>query len=310
MQSSDLCVHCRPWIMPKSFKDVAERQQLLLEMAQSFTYKPIGEQDELDIHFYLPKDLKEGEPRPVILFFHSGAFDRGSKIQFAPHALYFIERGAVCGLVSYRTKESHPETNPTEALQDGVSAIRFVRQYQEKLHIDPEKVVVLGAQAGATIAGCAAMNAPIPDDCEWEKNPDQNGHPNAAVLLSPFIKISREHYGAEEFVDVAECKRASLFRHIKAKCPPMLLVAGTADRLIPFEHAEQFALKMQKKRNVFEFLPFEGRGSNYFNLNVDPVSYEVCLGAIDNFLVEQGFLEEQKEGQEDVRVISWRETDF
>ena len=73
--------------MQRSIKLLNERERQLLESAQSLSYRELEEGEELQIHFYFPKDLKEKDPRPVFLFFNSGAWDRGSVIQFAPHAL-------------------------------------------------------------------------------------------------------------------------------------------------------------------------------------------------------------------------------
>jgi len=66
---------------------------------------------------------------------------------------------------------------------------------------------------------------------------------------------------------------------------------------------------MRKKRNTCEFEPFEGRDNNYYNLNVDPASYEASLRLVEQFLVGQAFLPEAGE-ESDPRVISWREEDY
>ncbi len=89
-----------------------EREKLLLKSARTLPYMTLQDGDERSIHFFLPKDFKEGPPRPVFLFFNSGAWDRGNVIQFAPQALYYVERGAVCGLVEYRNRASHPASRP------------------------------------------------------------------------------------------------------------------------------------------------------------------------------------------------------
>lgn len=295
--------------MSQTFQSITDKQRLLLESAQEFCYKETADGDDLDIHFFLPKNLKEGEPRPAVLFFNSGAFDRGQPVQFAPHALYFVERGVVCGLVNYRMKSTHPESSPINAIQDGASAIRFVRRYCKKLNIDPEKIIVYGAGAGANIAASSALKVPIPADTEGEKNPDIDSCPNAVVLLSPLIDIVKGGYGYAQFRDAAECKKASLSRHVKPGCPPMLILQGNADRLISFENVEGFVAKMRKKGNDCEYVSLEGRDNNFYNMNFDPVSFEICLRDADAFLVKGGFLPERV-GGEQIRIISWREKDF
>jgi len=295
--------------MPQSFQSVTDQQRLLLDSAQTLSYKSLSDGDDLDIHFYLPKNLKENEAHPAILFFNSGAFDRGQPIQFAPHALYFVERGAVCGLVNYRMKSTHPESSPTNSLQDGLSAVRFLRLHCEKLNIDPEKIIVYGAGAGANIAANSAMGIPVAEDSEGEKNPDVDAQANAAVLLSPITDITKKSYGHAQFKNNAECKRVSLSRHIKPGCPPMLVIHGNADRLIPNEVVEQFITKMRKKGNSCEYVSLEGRDNNFYNMNFDPVSFEICLRDVDAFLVKGGFLPERDDSQA-IRIISSREKDY
>ena len=131
--------------MQGSFDSLNSQQQQLLEQAQGFGYRKTKSGEELKIHFYLPKGLKEGPKRPVFLFFFSGNWDRGNIVQFAPQALHFVERGAVCGLVEYSTSLNHAGSTPMDATLDGMAAVRFVRKYETQLHIDPAKVIVMGA---------------------------------------------------------------------------------------------------------------------------------------------------------------------
>lgn len=293
--------------MQKSIKLFGEREKQLLESAQKMPYREMEGGDDLVIHFYFPKDLKEKEPGPVFLFFNSGAWDRGSVIQFAPHALYYVERGAVCGLVEYRNRASHPESNPVQSAQDGQLAIQFVRHHAESLHIDPEKLVVFGGGAGANIAACATMKAHLrPEESAYNLSKRQ---PNAAVLFSTIIDIQKGSYGSDQFESGGDARRLSLSRYISGSIPPMLMIHGTADRLVPFAEARQFADKLERKKAAFELVEFEGRDQNFFNMNTDPVSYEAALAEVNRFLDEKGILAKGDEDDES-RLISWRENDY
>ena len=293
--------------MSKGLKWMSDREQLLLKSARKLTYKTPEEGGELSIHLFFPKDLKEGPRRPVFLFFNSGAWDRGMITQFAPHALYYVERGVVCGLVEYRNSSSHPGSRPTQSLQDGRSAIRYIRLHAESLHIDGTRLAVVGAGAGANIAGGAALRTPLP-----EPGVDKNQldfQPNAAVLLSAIIDVNKGGYGFDQFANASEARLASLSSHINSGLPPILLVHGTADRLVSHEDVAEFAAKMGRKKNPCEYVEFEGRDQHFFNLNVDPLSYEACLGVMDEFFDRQGILKKDK-SHEGPHLISWREQDY
>ncbi|MEM7600668.1 MAG: alpha/beta hydrolase [Verrucomicrobiota bacterium] len=293
--------------MQRSIKLLNEREKQLLENAQQLKYRELDEGEDLSIHFYFPKDLKEGEPRPVFLFFNSGAWDRGSVIQFAPHALYYVERGAVCGLVEYRNQATHPGVNPLDAARDAQLSIQFVRHHAGSLHIDPDQLVAFGGGAGANLVACVAMKAHIPT----EENPFNLSKrvPDAAVLFSTIIDIQKDGYGSNAFPDGGSARRLSLSRYVSATIPPMLMIHGTADRLVPVREAQEFADKMERKRAPFKLIEFEGRDQNFFNMNTDPVSYEAALFNVDEFLDEHGFLEKRDDDDES-RLISWRESDF
>ncbi len=286
---------------------VQERQRLILEQAEDLVYKKVESGPDLNIYFYMPDSFTEGPPRPVILFFFSSGWDRGHITQFAPQALHFADRGVVTGLVEYRTAASH-EATPVQAMQDGRSAVRWVREHASKLNVDPEKVIVAGGRAGGHIAGTLLLNPKLKDD--ETDNVETDGAPDCAMLFSALVDFDKDSYGVDRFASVGEAKDYSLSRFIGFDRRPMLIFHGTADRFVDYTDVEYFAKKMKRKRNVCDFYAYDGRDENFYNLNVDPFSYEAVLGQCDDFLVEHGFLNARGEGEDDARLISWRESDF
>lgn len=293
--------------MAKREPILSEREKVLLENAQSLSYQSVENGPDLSIYFYFPRDLEARSDRPLFLFFNSGGWDRGSVIQFAPQALYYVDRGAVCGLVQYSNLATHPDSTAMDSLQEGKTAIQFARHFSEKLHIDPAKVVAVGAGAGANIVGCATMKAHIPASESLYALSDSQ--PSAAILLSAIIDLEKGGYGFDRFADGGAARKASLSRYVASGLPPMLMIHGTADRLVPFQDASSFAAKMKRKKNPFELVEFEGRDQNFFNMNTDPVSYEASLSTMDDFLDRHGILKKPEE-EDESRLISWRETDY
>ena len=289
--------------MGKASKLLNEREKILLESAKSYDYKTPEVGDTLSIHFYFPKDLKTGPKRTAVLFFNGGGWDRGNVIQFAPHALHFVERGMVCGLVEYRNSSTHPESSPRDSLVDARAAFQFVRQQSEQLHVDNDKLVGVGAMAGANIVAAAAMQ-------KSRKSPKLGDFaPNAVIMFCPIIDVNRDSFVFERFSSPAEAKEISLSKNIDSGVCPMLVMHGTFDRLVSFSEVKEFVEKMKKKRNQCELTEFEGRDQNFFNFNVDPVSYEASLKLMEDFLVSHHLLEQGNDG-DDLRVISWREEDY
>lgn len=293
--------------MPKPIRLFGERERILLESAQAEVFRSVEGGEDLRLHFFFPRGFDADGKRTAILFFHGGGFERGSILEFAPHALNYVGRGAVCALVEYRTASSHPDSSATDAIEDGRTAVQFVRYHAEKLHVDPEKIVVVGADAGATVAGCAAMNASIPRaDTEWKVCSPK---PNGAMLLSPLLEFEKGAHGYERFGSPSQARKASLIRLVSSKISPTLLIHGTADRVVPIEVAVYFAERLKKRRAPLEFVEFEGRDRNFHHHNTDPISFEAVLASFDRFLDANRFLPPPPP-EEESKVISWREFDF
>lgn len=273
---------------------------MLLERAQAMGYS--GDSgNELRIHFYFPSDFEERNDHAILLFFNGGAWDRGNVIQFAPHALHFVQQGVVCGLVEYRNRNTHPDSSPSNSAEDARAAIQYVRVHAKRLRIDPEKLILVGAGAGANIAGQATFR-------QEDSSDGVSVRPNALVMLSPIIDVEKGGYGCEQFSDIADIKQACLSKQIASGAVPMLVMHGTADRLVPCESVENFCFRMGRKKNRCQFVPLEGRGRDFFNLNVDPASFEIVLSEAGAFLEDIGMIEGRR-SQVDTKVISWREED-
>jgi acetyl esterase/lipase len=293
--------------MKKGFNWAKDRETLLLERARRVVYAKTPEGAELALHFFLPKSYGEGGPHPVMLFFHGGLWDRPGLVQFAPHALYYVERGVIAALVEYRTASKHPGSRPSDAQGDGRAAIRYVRRHAGEINADPGKLIVVGAGSGANLAGAALLNAPV-TGAEAPAKPSDS-RPDAGVLLSAIFDVEKGGPGFDRCGSTAEAKQVSLSRFIESGAPPMLVVHGNADRFVPVEDAIEFAAKMERKRNPCRFLEFEGRDREFFQFNLDPVSYEATLAEIDRFLDEHDLLK-RREGDPGPHLISWREGDF
>ncbi len=292
--------------MKPAANSVVHRNNELLEKAQTYVYKVIEGGPDLHAHVFYPGGQVKGEDRTAMLFFFSSGWDQGQVSQFAPQCLYFAGRGAVTMAMEYRTKSTH-DTTPLQAMADARTAIRWARWNKDYLGVDEFKIVTVGAAAGAHMAAAAAMIADFPDD---EKDVQLSCAPDGLALFSPILDTSKKGFGGDRFPDEKSAKEANLLRHIGKSHPPMILLHGTEDRLIPFESVEKFAKLMKRKKNRCELIPFEGKGHGFFNFNVDVVSYEATVGLVDQFLVNHGFLLADEDDDGSSRLISWRQQEY
>jgi acetyl esterase len=181
------------------------------------------------------------------------------------------------------------------------SALRWVRMNAMELGINPGKLVAVGGSAGAHAACSAAML-----DGRYDESGEDTGllaSPNALVMFNPILDTSKKGFGLERFPTPADAKNANLIRAIVPGLPPMLILHGTTDRVVPFDGSYEFAKKSSKKKNFCKLVGYEGQGHGFFNFNLSFEMYESTLMAMDQFFVELGFIEPDPDaglGQEGV----------
>jgi acetyl esterase/lipase len=270
----------------------ADRTRELLKSAREEVYKVV-DGVELPVYIWEPDGIKAPPyPRSVAAFFFSSGWDNGQVSQFAPHCIYFASRGMVTMAFDYRVSARHPGAGPREAMSDAVSAMRWLRMNAVELNINPGKIVGVGGSGGAHALASAAMLTGYDQPGEDKAI---GGAPNALILFNPVLDTSKAGFGLDRFPNAAEAKAANLIRAIKAGLSPMVIMHGTADRVVPYAGSWDFARKVNRKKNFCRLIEFEGQGHGFFNFNLSFERYEATLMAMDEFFVEIGFIEPDPE---------------
>lgn len=273
----------RPAVDPLSMMD---RNRTLLADTTCYSYKHVDGQDLEAYVFPVSGEVPEGG-RPAILFFYSSTWDTGLVSQFAPHCLYFANRGVLPILLDYRVTSRFPAATPFDAIRDARSAIRWARQNAAELGIRPDRITVCGGAAGAHAALAAAM---LPDGDDPQDDISVSCVPDALILFSPIVELSAKGVSGVRFPDKKAARQADLMRYVRRDLPPMVIFHGTGDRVVPFRNSVRFRRKMWWRRNLCHLREFETEGHGFFNFNVNPRLYELTINESDAFLVERGFL--------------------
>ncbi len=219
-------------------------------------YKVV-EGDSLYLHVFKPKITKK--PTAVIVFFFGGGWVSGNPKQFYQQSAYFASRGMLAISAEYRIKNTHG-TSPFECVEDGKSAIRWVRAHAKELNIKPNKIVASGGSAG----GHVAISTAVIDGFENSKeNLAVSSIPNAVVAYNPVVDTSNKGYGYKRLV--GRETEISPVHQIKKGLPPMLLFHGTKDTTVPFENAIRFTNLMKEAGNKIKLLAVDNVGHGFFN---------------------------------------------
>jgi acetyl esterase/lipase len=102
---------------------------------------------------YLPKGAG---PYPALVGVHGGGWQVGARITFQHWGKYLAQRGYVLFAVSYRLAKKGQKMYP-QAVQDVLAAVQFVRGSASECKVDPERIGLFGASAGAHLAALAAL---------------------------------------------------------------------------------------------------------------------------------------------------------
>jgi acetyl esterase/lipase len=215
--------------------------------------------DSLYLHVFQPKQTRK--PTAVIVFFFGGGWSGGTPKQFYQQSEYLSSRGIMSICAEYRIKSKHG-VSPFDCVEDAKSALRWVRQNAEYLHINPNEIVASGGSAGGHIAICTALIDPL-------DNPNEDlsisSVPNAVIGFNPVFDTTDKGCGSDRVkgreTEISPCHQ------VKRNMPPMLNFHGTKDKTVPFENAERFTRLMQEAGNDCKLIAFENEGHGFFNGN-------------------------------------------
>jgi acetyl esterase/lipase len=108
---------------------------------------------ELAGDLYLPKGARAA---PALVAVHGGGWVAGVRSAFQHWGPYLAARGIAVFSISYRLA-TKTKTFP-EAVQDILAGVQFVRGKAATFGIDPARIGLIGASAGAHLAALAALS--------------------------------------------------------------------------------------------------------------------------------------------------------
>jgi acetyl esterase/lipase len=239
-------------------------------------YKRVGER-ELKLHVFLPSGWRASDRRPAFVAIHGGGWGGGDATRMYPFTDYFARQGLVAISIEYRLIKPGSGVTVFDCVQDGRSAIRYVRAHAAELGIDPARIIANGGSAGGHVAVATALFSAFDDPAEDRR---VSAEPNALVLYYPVIDTSKEGYGNAKIG--ARWRELSPAHNVRPGLPPTIVFHGTGDATTPFKGAQLFVDEMHKAGNRIEFDVNQGGGHGY--LLVTRALFEDTLAKTERFL--------------------------
>ncbi len=238
-----------------------------------------------NLHLNIFKPTGQEFPVPGIVFFFGGGWENGSPEQFFPQCRMLSELGMWCASAEYRVRSRH-ETTPFICVEDGKSAVRWIREHAEELRIKPDMLAAGGGSAGAHVAASTAF---LNDFDNPEEAVNISSKPNLLILFNPVIDTTERGYGKEK-LEGREIEM-SPNHNVQPGNPPTLIMQGTDDTVTPFECAVEFAEKMRQAGNQCEIEAYPGQVHGFFNYrDGDNEYYPKTFGRLKAFLKDHGYL--------------------
>ena len=226
------------------------------EVIRDVVYGHAGKRP-LHLDLYRPKHPK-AERLPVVVWLHGGGWRAGSKSSGKAILPRFVRTGRYVGAaVEYRlTTEA---TWPAQ-VHDCKAAIRWLRANAARYGIDPRRIGVIGGSAGghlAALLGTSGGVASLEGECGF---PGHSSRVQAVVdfcgptdlvsidqqkLLPPVRQLLVDFLGGPVKEKRSQAQAASPANYITRDDPPVLIVHGTQDSIVPFQQAELFHRKLK-----------------------------------------------------------------
>ncbi|MDQ2914904.1 MAG: alpha/beta hydrolase [Chloroflexota bacterium] len=200
--------------------------------------------------------------RPAVVFVHGGGFRAGDKAFVAPGEQAFTTIGTALARDGYAVFAINYRLAPRfrfpAAEHDVLAAVGWVRSHAHALGVDPGRIALFGASAGANLAALAATD---------RKGALGRGTRVRAVVSWSGPMDLASFYAGHSFVSgylgcmPSDCPRryrdASPVTHVDRSDPPFLLANGSAE-IVPLAQAQVMARHLGAAHVAHELIVVPG----------------------------------------------------
>lgn len=250
---------------PKLPPDTAEHRDL--------RYGDHKERNTLDL--FVPKSDK---PLPLVIWVHGGGWSAGSKDGNNP-AMRLLESGYAVAAINYRL--SQHAVFPAQ-IQDCKDAVRFLRAGAKKYNLDPDRFGAWGSSAGGHLVALLGTSGGV----------QELTRPDSPLKdVSDAVQCVVDFYGPTDLTKMAaqsaanskidhdgpkspesrliggpiqenkeKAAKANPLAFVDKADPPVLILHGDADPLVPLGQSEIFADALKKAGVACELVVIKGGG--------------------------------------------------
>ncbi|WP_372743953.1 prolyl oligopeptidase family serine peptidase [Lutibacter sp.] len=275
-----------------------------LNYKKDVVYKVVdGVSLEMDIYYPEPNKIKN--ENPWMLHVHGGGWAGGDRYKvfrkpFLGTLKSLLENGVVCITIEYRrASRNSGGTTAFEAVIDAKDAARFLLKNAEKYKLDKKNYGVWGGSAGGHLSLLTALgkNSRFKGDSQLRKYSPKfkcivSYFPVTSLLNPELVPGSlfekQDSYnrilGDSLKNKLKLAKLLSPTKHLKRKSPPILLIHGDKDVVLPIINSTYMMEVAQEKNADVELLTIKNAGHSFSGENISP-SFEELNQYSTNFIL-------------------------
>lgn len=208
-----------------------------------------GPRNTLDV--YAPAGAASA---PVVVFFYGGGWNSGRKEQYRFVAETFTQAGFVAVIPDYRVV---PEAHFPEFVEDSAAAVAWVQRTIATLGGDPRRIVLVGHSAGAYNAVMLALDPRY----LRARGLETSALAGVVGISGPYDFLPlRSRLTRAAFERAPELPATQPVTFARADAPPLLLLNGAADNLVPPRDALALAERMREAGGPVRVIIYDGIG--------------------------------------------------
>ncbi len=248
----------------------------------------IGKGGGRDLHAEIAYPKTTKPLIPAVIYIHGGGWIGGNQKQ-AP-ILDLARAGFFAASIEYRLSN---EAKWPAQIEDCKLGVRWLRANGQKYGVDPNRIGAWGDSAGGHLVTCLGTMA---DERKFEGD---GGWPGVSSAVQAVV----DFYGPTDFMDAGTYspqaldlteklfgvphaqnpdlwKSGSPLAYVKAGDPPMLLVHGESDNLVPIAQSIVFDAALTKAGVPHQFVIVKNAGHGFSHpagTTIDPDAGQILL---------------------------------
>ncbi len=256
----------------------------------------VGGNTTLKLDIYIP-DETVACPTPAVVFIHGGGWRQGDK--YPSRVTLLAQAGFVCVSINYRLSDVAPFP---AAVEDAKCAVRWLRAHAEEYNVDANRIGVWGGSAGGHLSlmvGLADGSLGLEGIGGWGEYSSRVQAVCAYYGPTDLAMLAQRDTAARAFIggmpnEMPEAYRlASPLQLVTLDDPPILMVHGDADPVVPLEQSELLLAAYQEREMDATLIVVQNAGHGFKPLDgkqISPSLEEINRQVLEFFILNLVYL--------------------